>query len=336
MGLRTSFDVLSRIVERYESRGRSVRRVEVATREAGGECLCATMDVAVSLCSAVGGGTRPALPPRTATLTEGDRLQVEFSAADLLDLPPAATEAVSMATRAVGVTDEEVVLTVDLTVDPAAVDEGIDENDAPRDRGDDVAPDTAALEAVRDESLPPYEDTDYLRALYEACDTFSEMSRRIEMDVAAETVRRYMIEAGVHDPVSYATSTGDEGPSPDGDASAHPGDGGGDPTTDSDPDRNPGPTTDDRESLPDERLVADGVGLPEEVELSDVVEAVVDSVSVFEVQRKLDLDRRPTVELLRQLDLLDLVMHRVADGPNRGTSYEEVATRIRRCAAGEA
>lgn len=73
------------------------------------------------------------------------------------------------------------------------------------------APDesTDRFEAVRDESVPPYEDTAYLQALYDACDNFGEMSRKIAMDVSSETVRRYMIEAGVHQPASYNTTVND-------------------------------------------------------------------------------------------------------------------------------
>ena len=77
---------------------------------------------------------------------------------------------------------------------------------------------TSPLAAVRDESVPAYDDTPYLRRLYETCETFAEMSDRIEMDVSAETVRRYMTDAGVHTPTSYET-TGRTSASSDGTAS---------------------------------------------------------------------------------------------------------------------
>ena len=79
-----------------------------------------------------------------------------------------------------------------------------DEQAPPEGGGDGAADDGAGTEGLaRDESVPPYEDEPYLQRLYEACDTFDEMRREIPMDVAAETVRRYKIEAGVHDPTSY-------------------------------------------------------------------------------------------------------------------------------------
>lgn len=45
----------------------------------------------------------------------------------------------------------------------------------------------------------------HIRRLYEISETFDEMSDLIELDVSAETVRRYMIDAGIHSPESYAT-----------------------------------------------------------------------------------------------------------------------------------
>jgi hypothetical protein len=62
------------------------------------------------------------------------------------------------------------------------------------------------LEAVRDKSVPPFKDTDYLQCLYDSCETFSEMSEKIDMDVADETVRRYMIDANIHSPSSGRTT----------------------------------------------------------------------------------------------------------------------------------
>jgi hypothetical protein len=227
--------------------------------------------------------------------------------------------------------------------------------------------------------VPPYDDEPYLRALYDACETFVEMSDRIPMDVSAETVRRYMIEAGVHEPDSYDTRAGDDEASegdgdgtdaadPDPGASADPdpeataaddpaGDGGDDgpgaagPTADGeagagagardgdDPAREDASDGDGESSrepavIPDERVVADGVGLPEGVALADVADAVVESTAEYQVSRRLGLDHAETRRLLEDLDLLDLLHHRLADHERVATSYEQVAARIRRCAPG--
>ncbi|WP_089882723.1 hypothetical protein [Halogeometricum limi] len=226
---------------------------------------------------------------------------------------------------------------------------------------DDTADDeTDELAAVRDESVPPYEDTPYLRHLYDTCETFVEMSRKIEMDVASETVRRYMIEAGVHDPTSYDTQSTSAEPSTSSKPSMSsepstsaepstpqstsvPETGSERAETDAaesssddaavvdEPDAPESAAAEDAESVPTEQLVTDGLGLPDDCRIEDVVDAVVESTTLFEVQRRLDMDRQPTQELLRQLNLLDLVVHRVADGPKRRVSYEDVATRIRQC-----
>jgi hypothetical protein len=184
------------------------------------------------------------------------------------------------------------------------------------------ASDGDSLDDVRDDSVPPYEDTPYLRRLYETCDTFVEMSEKIPMDVASETVRRYMIDAGVHDPASYDTSPASKSAgSPDADGSAA--DDAADPAS--------APTMEAVEAAVEEQVVADGVGLPDGLAVTDVADAVVESATLFEVQRRLELDREPTQELLDQLDLLDLVLHRVSEGPKRQVSHEEVTARIRQC-----
>ncbi|MBB6646676.1 hypothetical protein [Halobellus ruber] len=201
------------------------------------------------------------------------------------------------------------------------------------------------LDAVRDESVPPYDDTPYLRRLYETCGTFAEMSERIEMDVSAETVRRYMIEADVHSPTSYETgggaasgagrADGSEPPTEDGAASgAGTVDGSEPPTEDGaastdGADRGGAGEHDPAASLPDEQLVADGIGLPESLTLRDVVDAVVGARTVHEVQREIGLDYDRTRQLLTQLNVLDLVVGRVA--ADRTVTVDIVADRIRQC-----
>jgi hypothetical protein len=171
----------------------------------------------------------------------------------------------------------------------------------------------SAPATVRDESLPAYEDVPYLERLYETCETFTEMSRQIDMDVSSETVRRYMIEAGVHEPTPYDTDADATGEATGGSVD--------DPT---------GPT--DTGGLPrDEELIADGIGLPDELDVADVVDAVVDAQCNYEVSQALDLDGDRSRELLQRLDLIDLVSYRLTDAPEVEPTYEEVTARIRRC-----
>lgn len=176
------------------------------------------------------------------------------------------------------------------------------------------------LAALRNESVPPYDDTAYLRAIYDRYDTFAEMRTAIEMDVSTETVRRYMIDADVHDPRTYGTTGPESGPA---------GGDGGDVSVDESGagvDEPPGPGG----SVPDDQLVTDGIGLPDDLSLETVLEAVVESATVYEVTRTLEMDQRRTRALLEQLDLLELVMTRVSDDHKRDVTYEDVADRLRR------
>jgi len=189
MGIQHSLDVLSAVVEQYESDGRSVRNVEAAAGAVGDGTLEATLTVPVSLAAS---GSRTTPVPDAATVTERGKLEVEFSTGDLLELPDASGATVEVRERSVHVTDaDDLVLTIELTIeplertDPAAQRRGADgpteaeaPDPAPRETAaeDPESAETDPLAAVRDESLPPYEDTVYLRKLYETCGTFAEMS----------------------------------------------------------------------------------------------------------------------------------------------------------------
>lgn len=49
---------------------------------------------------------------------------------------------------------------------------------------------------------PSYRDPVQLQEAYEKCDTFSEMTEELNVDVTPQTVRRYMIQHGIHEPSS--------------------------------------------------------------------------------------------------------------------------------------
>jgi hypothetical protein len=365
MGLQTSFGILSEILERHESRGGSVRDVEATTVD--GEVLDVSMDVPVSLCAA-SGGLQSDVTPEAAAFTDEGALRIECSAAPA-SLPSAAEATVSMEQKGARVIDDEIVVTLQLTIEPDGTDTGTastsiqcasesessvsspvesertdGEATENRRRETDALPEEKdPFAAARDESVPPYEDTGYLRALYESCETFDEMSREIEMDVSAETVRRYMIDAEIHDPASYETTTpgtssgpqataeepGDESDPEGAERDADGREAGGESNADGRSARTT-PTADESgRSIPDEQLVTDGIGLPADLDVADVADAVAESITVYEVHRRLGIDRDRTRELLEQLDLLDLVLCRLGDD-NRNVTYEQVATRIGR------
>jgi len=321
MELQTSFDTLSRLIDDHESRGRSVRNVEATADGADGGTLRVTMDVPVPLCSASG----PAPEPEAAALTGEAGLQVEFSPPPVVPPELEVEAAITTVERTARVADGELLVGAELVIDPS--DDGTvgasgttcDAVDEPAERPA-ADPGTSGPEAVRDDSVPPYEDADYLRALYESCETFSEMRDEIAMDVSAETVRRYMIDADVHDPTAYETVGAETRGS---DAAAD--DGAQDAETGSAEEDDP------LDRIPDEQLVADGLGLPDDVEIPDLVDAVVESTTVRGVERRLGLEQERVRGLLKQLNLLDLVLGRISDRPDREVTREEAVSRIRQC-----
>jgi len=183
------------------------------------------------------------------------------------------------------------------------------------------------------------------------------MSRRIAMDVSSETVRRYMIEADIHQPASYDTASPDaeevESPldsdevDPAADSEDDVDSVAGteeeeDPTVDSENamDSTDGGSVLDADQPPAERLdrasiATDGLGLPADVRLQDIADAVVGAATVHEVQRQLGLERERTRDLLAELNLIDLVSRRLVDS-DRTVSYEQVADRLSQCSPSSA
>ncbi|MFD1600166.1 hypothetical protein [Halobellus rarus] len=201
----------------------------------------------------------------------------------------------------------------------------------------------SALDGVRTKSVPAFEDTAYLRRLYEFSETFDQMSDLIELDVSAETVRRYMIDAGVHSPGSNATPDRSEsGGTTDGSLETY-----AQPVRDAQTRSTQGSEAltsvragtsqpeftrreaDCAEPLTTGDLLTDGVGLPDDVTLRELVEVVLQARTVHEVHRHLDIDHERTRELLRQLNVLDLVVNRVSPDAEQSVTFETVAERIR-------
>lgn len=201
------------------------------------------------------------------------------------------------------------------------------------------------LKAARNEDLPTYDDIEYLQCLYDSLDTFTEMSKHFEMDVASETVRRYMIDAQIHESASYNTAdeaevddkvTDDDSVTEDLDAVDASAEGeSSDGVTEDDHSSKPEEEkqvvepADPIENLPNKTVVADGIGLPKDLTIEEIADAIESSMTVYQVQLQLDMSRERTGELLKQLNLIDLVRGRLADGPKQQNSREEIARRIR-------
>lgn len=363
MGLRIAFETLGEVVEHYESHARSVRDVETTARPEDDGGLSATLSVAVPRDSLRAAETGPV----EATLDD-DEVRLSVSLGTLPTPPSTADAAVSVTDVVVADASEPVVRLVvsiqptaaassssaaasltaapsaSTTADtqihsasatPATSPSGAEPETTPTDDPSmsaavDPADDSSSrFAAVRDESVPPYEDTAYLEALYEECDTFREMSRRIAMDVSSETVRRYMIDAGVHQPASYDTADADT----DADSTdAPPTDDGATDDGATDRDAEIGSTVAVAETgLGDASIATDGLGLPAAIDVEDVADAVVGAATVHQVQRQLGLDRERTRDLLEELNLIDLVSRRLVDS-DRTVSYDQIADRLSQCA----
>lgn len=163
---------------------------------------------------------------------------------------------------------------------------------------DDEDPTGVAAAAEDEPDLPPFKDPDRLAEVYASCDTFAEMAETIDMDVTAETVRRYMIDYDIHEPNTYRTGDGDE------------------------------PESASRET-PEPLVISDGIGLPDDVTVDTLIDTVKRSNTIYEVTREVNVDREDALEMLEELNLLDLVVGRLATEGERDISRDEIVDRLR-------
>ena len=371
MGLQTSFDILSGIVEYYESHGRSIQHVDATPTDENGDQLAVVIEVPLTLCSGSATDLGQELSPESAALTEDNGLQIEFSASSLLELPETTEAALSTDNTDICVTDDGLLLTVAFTIDPSgtpnrmstATDNPSGDSSSLEPAESSGKPDSTtvsiaeengtstaaerdsideALFTARDTSIPPYDDVDYLQELYNLCDNFTEMSERITMDVSSETVRRYMIQANVHEPHTYETppSVSDGMEDTENTRSQAQDETQPDQPQAQDETQPDQPQAQDEidltasHTLPvDEQLATDGIGLPDGIEITEIIDAVADSMTVYEVMNHLELNRRETSDILKELNLLDLVSRPLSYNPDEPISHDMIASRIRQCEA---
>ena len=158
---------------------------------------------------------------------------------------------------------------------------------------------SSPTQEVNEDETPLHRNEDRLRELYHRYETFAEMTEAVSIDLSAETIRRYMIEHGIHEPGSDRRS---ETSAPSIEASLPP--------------TEPG-------------------YLPSGIDLEEVIESVQRSRTLYDVQQALDLDRQTTVTLLRRLDLLDLVVGRLEQLNDREIHPEMIAQRVARAAGSD-
>jgi len=211
----------------------------------------------------------------------------------------------------------------------------------------------------RDREVPPFRDRDLLAEVYESEGTFAEMADALEMDVTAETVRRYMIDYDIHEPDSYDTG-GESGADHDSDANETTADDASVPEDPTRPDERTGTNgrtgTDDETAVDDATtadgaaatdgttatddatddspvVLSDGIGLPDDVTVDTLIESVKRSNTIYEVTRDVDMDRHEALEMLQDLNLLDLVIGRLSTETDRNITREDVVARLREASA---
>ena len=195
------------------------------------------------------------------------------------------------------------------SVDADATDVADATDDDGRREPDAEATSTSTPVSARDRDVPPFRDPDLLQEVYDSCDTFAEMTEALGMDVTAETVRRYMVDYDIHQPNSYDTGSDET----DADEAAD----------------DPDPGADGQSPV----VIADGMGLPDDVTVDTLIETVKRSNTIYEVEQDVGIEREDALEMLKELNLLDLVVGRLATEAKRNISREEVVDRLREASA---
>jgi len=320
MGISDKFCQLGRLLEEWERQGATIRSTTVTDRrDLEGEGVRAEVTVALDLACEEGRAIRRFNPTVSSDGT------VSVSVETSLDVEstgiPAEVEPVDSTVGPDGALLVTVATTVESTErsrpDEAEVEvedrssehPSVAEHTSPdehRNAAEHPSPDehtivggptsAAGTSAARD--VPPFEDRALLAEVYETHDTFAEMADALEMDVTGETVRRYMIDHGIHQPNTYSSPKSDSADE-EADASA--------------------------ESV----VLSDGIGLPEGVTVEDVIETVNASNTIHEVKTDLGLERQEAHEMLKELNLIDLVLGRLSDDSRREITRDDVAERLR-------
>lgn len=162
-------------------------------------------------------------------------------------------------------------------------------------------------DTVDNQDVPPFRNPELLKEVYESHDTFAEMADAIDMDVTGETVRRYMIDYNIHQPNSYETAR-ENGTTIQIEADS------------------------DREA---ERNVVlpDGIGLPESVTVEELIETVSRSNTLYEVKKDLNMEQNEVHDMLKELNLVDVVMGRLSNDANSEMTREDIVDRLREASA---
>jgi len=354
-----SFRELGRFFDRCEGADRRVSRVSIADPDGGNgnDDLSVVAEIALSRRGAEGSGREGELCSPRLGADGRLRFAVESSGplvptgdcdvdVELLDAsvdPGGTVTATIRATPRDGLPADRRDASRPAELDPGVTEEA-DDCDPAADEG------TPAAEGDpdgRDSDVPPFKDPDLLADVYESCDTFAQMADAIDMDVTAETVRRYMIDYDIHQPNSYRTAANDDGSADETEASESDGpDAGVDPEHAEPHESGQSIEDDDRAAVEDTAegtapsaataaestepvVLSDGIGLPDDVTVDTLIDTVKRSNTLYEVTREINVDRQDALDVLEELNLLDLVVGRLATEGQRDLSREEIVDRLR-------
>jgi len=272
---------------------------------------------------------------RGQTTADNDEISADLTLATPIFGGVSLHDDVSVDAEEFDLTDKRIEIDVTVTV-PVGTDISVPSEN----RGD--ASDELAETLSQSDSVPAYKDPEALQAAYDACDTFPEMTEALDADVTSETVRRYMVEYDIHDPTDTTPQAGglslsdvqadsetDTTPSADSDSPDDQTDDDGQPE---EPDglgaRSVADLLAEADSQDsDDNLVADGLGISQDLTVAELARTVTQSTSLHEVAQRLDLSQTHARRLLSELDLLDLVTHRLAANQIR-VSNDEIKRRI--------
>ena len=258
-----------------------------------------------------------AITPHEDDLLEEDSVTVDLSlGVPLLD--EIETDGIEITSQS-GDALTDGTLTVDLTVQ---VPLDHDSTDQPADSQPEIDLPESEKEIISDGSgtppqtaTKPYRDPDRLREVYDTHETFAEMTDALDVDVTTETVRTNMIKHGIHEPASHSSESTADPTAADRNESTNE----NESTGDEDVNDNAGAESE----LPDE------IELPEGMTLEQLKTTVQSARSFLDVQRELGGDRDTTYQLLKDLNLLDLVHGRLSKQAERTISTEQIDERIR-------
>lgn len=165
------------------------------------------------------------------------------------------------------------------------------------------------------ENLPPHRNPDALQAAYEKCNTFVEMKQALGTEVTPEAVRQQMVKHGIHEVPEERPPEGEtDSDSRESENTSPPSD-------------NVSKDTQQIDSPKEVEFISDG-GFPAELTVSSLKDIVQSSQTLYEATQQLDVDQEEARDLLKQLNLLDLVTGRLSTRDERHVTEEEIDRRI--------